>query len=127
MIQSILKPDLPDCVAAADTLDATERLIRDALEFHLEGMRAHGDIPDPTTVAQYAEALILRAFAAALRREPAALASWKALIPSRKKDVLRYLAGLKSAEARERNIAKAVRVLAGERARFMSREWVGGA
>jgi predicted RNase H-like HicB family nuclease len=43
--------------AAADTLDATERLIRDAIEFHLEGMRAHGDpIHDPTTVVQYVEA-----------------------------------------------------------------------
>ena len=50
-------PDLPGCVAAADTLEATECLIRDAIEFHLEGMRAHGDpIPDPTTVAQYVEA-----------------------------------------------------------------------
>jgi hypothetical protein len=68
-----------------------------------------------------------RAFAAALRREPAALANWKALIPSRKKEVLRYLAGLKSAEARERNITRAVRVLAGERGRFMAREWVSGA
>jgi predicted RNase H-like HicB family nuclease len=49
-------PDLPGCVAAADTLEATEHLIRDAIEFHLEGMRAHGDtIPDPTTVAQYVE------------------------------------------------------------------------
>jgi hypothetical protein len=68
-----------------------------------------------------------RAFAAALRREPAAAASWKTLIPSRKKEVLRYLAALKSAAARERNIAKAVRMLAGERGRFMAREWVGGA
>ncbi len=45
-------PDL-----AADTLEATERLIRDAIEFHLEGMRAHGNpIHDPTTVVQYVEA-----------------------------------------------------------------------
>ena len=68
-----------------------------------------------------------RSFAAALRREPTALASWRALIPSRKKEVLRYLAGLKSAAARERNVAKAVRVLAGERGRFMARDWVRGA
>jgi Bacteriocin-protection, YdeI or OmpD-Associated/Domain of unknown function (DUF1905) len=68
-----------------------------------------------------------RAFATALRRQPGALASWKALIPSRKKEVLRYLAGLKSVSARDRNVAKAARVLAGERARFMGREWVDGA
>jgi Bacteriocin-protection, YdeI or OmpD-Associated/Domain of unknown function (DUF1905) len=67
-----------------------------------------------------------RAFAAALRREPAAAVSWRALTPSRKKEVLRYLAGLKSTAALERNIAKTVRVLAGERGRFMAREWVRG-
>jgi Uncharacterized conserved protein len=49
-------PDLPGCVAAAATLAETEQLIRDAMEFHLEGMREHGDaIPEPTTVAQYVE------------------------------------------------------------------------
>lgn len=49
-------PDLPGCVAAADTLAETEKLIRDAMEIHLEGMREQGDaIPEPTTVAQYVE------------------------------------------------------------------------
>ena len=49
-------PDLPGCVAAADTLTETEQLIRDAIEFHLEGMREQGEvIPEPTTVAQYVE------------------------------------------------------------------------
>jgi predicted RNase H-like HicB family nuclease len=49
-------PDLPGCVAAGDTIEETERLMREAIEFHLEGMRAHGDpIPEPTTVAQYVE------------------------------------------------------------------------
>jgi predicted RNase H-like HicB family nuclease len=49
-------PDLPGCVAAADTLEETERLIQEAIEFHLEGMRAHRDpIPDPTTIAQYVD------------------------------------------------------------------------
>ena len=49
-------PDLPGCVAAGDTIAETEHLIREAIEFHLEGMRAHGDpIPEPTTVAQYVE------------------------------------------------------------------------
>ena len=49
-------PDLPGCIAAADTLEETERLIREAIEFHLDGMRSHGDvIPEPTTVTQYVD------------------------------------------------------------------------
>lgn len=49
-------PDLPGCVAAGDTLEDTERSMREAIEFHLEGMRAHGDpVPEPTAVAQYVE------------------------------------------------------------------------
>ena len=49
-------PDLPGCVAAGDTIEETERLMREAIEFHLEGMRAHGDpVPEPTAVAQYVE------------------------------------------------------------------------
>jgi predicted RNase H-like HicB family nuclease len=49
-------PDLPGCIAAAGTLQETEQLIRDAIDFHLEGMRIHGDaIPEPTTVTQYIE------------------------------------------------------------------------
>ena len=44
-------PDLPGCVAAGTTLQETEQLIREALELHLEAMRADGDpIPEPTTV-----------------------------------------------------------------------------
>jgi len=43
-------PDLPGCVAAADTLDETIQLIREAIEFHLEGMLLHGDsIPEATS------------------------------------------------------------------------------
>ena len=43
-------PDLPGCVAAASTLDETRRLIKEAIEFHIEGMRTHGEpIPPPTS------------------------------------------------------------------------------
>ena len=31
-------PDLPGCIAAAETLDAARQLITEAVEFHLEGM-----------------------------------------------------------------------------------------
>ena len=49
-------PDLPGCVAVAESLAETERLIREAIEFHLDGLREDGlGVPDPTTVAQYVE------------------------------------------------------------------------
>jgi predicted RNase H-like HicB family nuclease len=42
-------PDLPGCVAAAATLEGTRQLIREAIEFHIEGMRINGDaVPEPT-------------------------------------------------------------------------------
>ena len=42
-------PDLPGCVAAAATLAETRQLIREAIEFHIEGMRLNGDaVPEPT-------------------------------------------------------------------------------
>lgn len=45
-------PDVPGCVAAAKTRDETERLIAEALAFHLEALREDGQpIPLPTTLA----------------------------------------------------------------------------
>jgi len=45
-------PDLPGCVATGVTLEDTERSIREAIEFHLEGMVEDGTpIPHPYTVA----------------------------------------------------------------------------
>jgi predicted RNase H-like HicB family nuclease len=42
-------PDLPGCVAAAATLEETRELMREAIGFHIEGMRINGDaIPEPT-------------------------------------------------------------------------------
>jgi predicted RNase H-like HicB family nuclease len=49
-------PDLPGCVAAGETIEETSRLIKEAIEFHLEGMREDGlAAPDPTAVADYVE------------------------------------------------------------------------
>ncbi len=46
-------PDLPGCISAGDTLEETERNIREAIESHLEVMREHGEpIPEPTTTVQ---------------------------------------------------------------------------
>ena len=39
-------PDLPGCVATGSTIADTERAIREAIEFHLEGLRAD-DLPVP--------------------------------------------------------------------------------
>ena len=47
-------PDLPGCVAAGSTREETGRLIREAIEFHLEGMTQEGlPIPEPTTEAEH--------------------------------------------------------------------------
>ncbi len=47
-------PDLPGCVAAAESLEETSELIRGAVEFHLQSMRSDGDpIPAPTTLTDY--------------------------------------------------------------------------
>jgi uncharacterized protein YdeI (YjbR/CyaY-like superfamily) len=65
-------------------------------------------------------------FGAALRANRRAKEAWNALIPSRKKDILRYLAALKSPEARTRNLRRAMEVLSGRQARFMARTWKSG-
>jgi len=53
---SAYAPDLPGCVATADTLEEVKQLMREGIEFHLEGMREDGlPIPEPTTQVDYAE------------------------------------------------------------------------
>ena len=45
-------PDLPGCAALGDTEEETISEMKEALEFHLEGMREEGlPIPHPTAVA----------------------------------------------------------------------------
>ena len=47
-------PDLPGLGIVAQTLDEAKDLIREAMEFHLERMREHGDpIPEPNAVTEY--------------------------------------------------------------------------
>lgn len=49
-------PDLPGCVATGDTLVATEQAIREAIEFHLDGMREDGTpVPPPSSHVEYVE------------------------------------------------------------------------
>jgi len=59
----------------------------------------------------------------ALARNGGMKRTWEALIPSRKKEVLRYFAGLKSEDAKLRNREKLLHVLSGGKARFMGRDW----
>lgn len=49
-------PDLPSCVATGATVAQTEAEIRDAIRFHIEGLKADAlDIPAPTSIAEYVE------------------------------------------------------------------------
>jgi predicted RNase H-like HicB family nuclease len=48
--------DLPGCVASGGTAEDAERAIREAIEFHLEGMRQDGTpIPLPSSRVDYVE------------------------------------------------------------------------
>ncbi len=49
-------PDLPGCIAAGGTREETERLIREAIAFHLEGLRQTDEpIPEPGTWTETVE------------------------------------------------------------------------
>jgi predicted RNase H-like HicB family nuclease len=53
---SAYSPDLPGCVATGDTQAEVERNMREAIEFHLDGLRANGQpVPPPSTSARYVE------------------------------------------------------------------------
>jgi len=49
-------PDLPGCVATGGTIEEVESQIREAIEFHLEGMREDGTpIPPPASRVDYVD------------------------------------------------------------------------
>lgn len=49
-------PDLPGCVATADSLEKLLEQIREAIEFHIQGLRDHGEpIPGPSCTAAVVE------------------------------------------------------------------------
>jgi predicted RNase H-like HicB family nuclease len=51
-------PDLPGCVAAADTEDEVRKLIQEAVELHVESLRESGQvIPAPSHSVGYVEVL----------------------------------------------------------------------
>lgn len=50
-------PDLPGCIATGATVPEVETAIRDAIRFHIEGLRADGlDVPKAVSLAEYVEA-----------------------------------------------------------------------
>jgi predicted RNase H-like HicB family nuclease len=49
-------PDLPGCVATGQTVKETENEIREAIEFHIEGLREDGlAVPQPASIVEYIE------------------------------------------------------------------------
>jgi hypothetical protein len=58
-----------------------------------------------------------------LNRNPDAKRGWANLTPSRQKEILRDFTDLKTPAAQERNVRRALHVLAGGKARFMGRDW----
>ena len=48
--------DLPGCVAVAETREEVLKLIQEAVDFHLEGLREDGrPIPEPSSSVEYVE------------------------------------------------------------------------
>lgn len=53
---SAYSPDLPGCVATGDSPAEVERNMREAIAFHLDGLRADGQpAPEPSSIAAYVE------------------------------------------------------------------------
>ena len=51
-------PDLSGCVAFGETREEVISLIREAIEFHLDGMKEDGEgMPEPHSEAEYVEVL----------------------------------------------------------------------
>lgn len=47
-------PDLPGCVAVGESREEVLKLIREAIEFHIEGLREDGQpIPEPSSSVEY--------------------------------------------------------------------------
>ncbi|MEP0547353.1 MAG: type II toxin-antitoxin system HicB family antitoxin [Rhodothermales bacterium] len=53
---SAYSPDLPGCVATGATEEEVEREMREAMAFHVEGLRLESyPVPEPTTRSAYVE------------------------------------------------------------------------
>jgi predicted RNase H-like HicB family nuclease len=53
---SAYSPDLAGCVAVGSTREEVERNVREAIAFHVDGLRQDGiEIPEPTSYSTYVE------------------------------------------------------------------------
>ena len=49
-------PDLPGCIATGQTPEEVEIQIKEAIEFHVEGLREDGEpLPEPSSKVNYVE------------------------------------------------------------------------
>ncbi len=49
-------PDLPGCVAVAETLEEVKQLIAEAIIFHLEGLKEDGlTVPESLSICEYVD------------------------------------------------------------------------
>jgi predicted RNase H-like HicB family nuclease len=49
-------PDLPGCVAAAESYDEVLKLIQGAIEFHIDGLKEDGEpVPAPTSRVEFVD------------------------------------------------------------------------
>ena len=50
-------PDLPGCVATGENVSAVEQNIREAIRFHIDGLKQDRmPVPEPSARAEYVEA-----------------------------------------------------------------------
>jgi len=53
---SAYSPDVPGCVATGGTRDEVETQMKDAISFHLDGLKEEGmSLPEPRTSSSYVE------------------------------------------------------------------------
>lgn len=53
---SAYSPELPGCISTGATIEETERNMREASSFHLDGLKEEGfEIPEPTSRSSYIE------------------------------------------------------------------------
>ena len=56
---SAYSPDLPGCVATGTTADETLTRLKEAIQFHIEGLKKEGfAVPEPSTEVKYIEITI---------------------------------------------------------------------
>ncbi len=53
---SAYSPDIPGCIATGTTRNEAEKNIREAISFHIEGLKEDGlPLPEPASFTEYVE------------------------------------------------------------------------